>query len=95
MGQDNGEPSDKPAALDMLAALAVPQVEQEDTPGVFLATLSETLKALDQVDVGLAGILSDHLLTVTPHANALVNAKAAIVALAAKRAAPVEEQADG
>ncbi|WP_220185220.1 hypothetical protein [Paracoccus sp. S1E-3] len=79
----------------MLEALAAPQVEQAETPKVFLATLSGTLKASDNVDVDLAGILSDHLLTVTPHANAVANAKAAIAALAARRAAPVEEQADG
>lgn len=95
MGQDETGAPEEAATPDMLAALAAPQVEQADTPEVFLATLSETLKASDDVDVDLAGILSDHLLTVTPHANAVGNAKAAIVALAAKRAAPVEEQADG
>ncbi len=95
MGHDETGAPEEAATLDMLAALAAPQVEQAHTPGVFLATLSETLKALDHVDVDLAGILSDHLLMVTPHANAVANAKAAIVALAAKRAAPVEEQADG
>lgn len=98
MGQDETGAPKEAATLDMLAALAAPQVEQADTPEVFLATLSETLKSLkssDDVDVDLAGILSDHLLTVTPHANAVGNAKAAIVALAAKRAAPVEEQAGG
>ena len=79
----------------MLAVLAAPQVEQAETPDVFLATLSDVLKASDNVDVDLAGILSDHLLTVTPHANAVVAAKAAIAALAARRAAPVKEQADG
>jgi hypothetical protein len=95
MGQDETGAPEEAATPDMLAALAAPQVEQADTPEVFLATLSETLKASDDVDVDLAGILSDHLLTVTPHANAVANAKAAIVALAAKRAAPVEQQADG
>lgn len=95
MGHDKTVAPEEGATPDMLAALAALQVEQADTPEVFLATLSETLKASDDVDVGLAGILSDHLLTVTPHANAVANAKAAIIALAAKRAAPVEEQADG
>lgn len=95
MGHDQTVVPEEGETLDMLAALPESHVEQADTPGVFLATLSETLKASDDVDVALAGILSDHLLTVTPHANAIANAKAAIVALAAKRAAPVEEQADG
>lgn len=95
MGQDETGAPEEAATPEMLAPLAAPQVEQADTPEVFLATLSETLKASDDVDVDLAGILCDHLLSVTPHANAVANAKAAIVALAAKRAAPVEEQADG
>ena len=95
MGEDETGATEVAATLEMLAALAAPQVEQADTPEVFLATLSETLRAWDNVDVDLADILSEHLLKVTPHANAVANAKAAIVALAAKRAAPVEEQADG
>lgn len=95
MGQDEMGASEEAATPEMLAALAAPQVEQADTPEKFLSTLSETLKTSDDVDIDLAGILSDHLLTVTLHANAVANAKAAIVALAAKRAAPVEEQADG
>lgn len=95
MGQDETGAPEEAATPDMLAARAAPQVERADTPEVFLATLSETLKASDDVDVDLAGILSDHLLTVTPPANAVGNAKAAIVALAAKRAAPVEERAGG
>ncbi|MBA4491564.1 hypothetical protein [uncultured Paracoccus sp.] len=95
MGQDETGAPEEAATPNMLEALAAPQVEQAETPKVFLATLSGTLKASDNVDVDLAGILSDHLLTVTPHANAVANAKAAIAALAARRAAPVEEQADG
>ena len=95
MGQDETGAPEEAATPNMLEVLAAPQVEQAETPKVFLATLSGTLKASDNVDVDLAGILSDHLLTVTPHANAVANAKAAIAALAARRAAPVEEQADG
>jgi hypothetical protein len=95
MRQDETGAPKKAAIPDMLAALAVARVKQADTPEVFLATLSEALKASNDVDVDLAGILSDHLLTVTPHANAVGNAKAAIVALAAKRAAPGNEQVDG
>lgn len=95
MGQNEAGAPEEAATPEILAALAAPPVEQADTPELFLAILSETLKASDDVDIDLAGILSDHLLTVTPHANAVANAKAAIVALAAKRAAPLEEQADG
>ena len=95
MGQDETGAPEEAATPEMLAALAARQAEQEDTPELFLATLSETFKASDDVDVDLAGILSDHLLTVTPHANAVANAKAAIAAIAAKRAALAEEHADG
>ncbi|SFP43426.1 hypothetical protein [Qipengyuania nanhaisediminis] len=95
MGQDETGAPEEAATPEMLAALAAPQVEQADSPEVFLSTLSETLSASDNVDVDLAVILSDQLLTVTPHADAIANAKAAIVALAAKRAAPAEVQADG
>ncbi len=95
MGHDETGAPEEAATPNMLEVLAAPQVEQAETPKVFVATLSGTLKASDNVDVDLAGILSDHLLTVTPHANAVANAKAAIAALAARRAAPVEEQADG
>ncbi len=94
MGQDEMGAPEEAATPEMLAALAAPKVEQADTPEKFLTTLSETLKTSDDVDADLAGILSDHLLTVTPHANAVADAKAAIVALAAKRAVPVDEQAD-
>lgn len=95
MGQDEMGAPEEAATSEMLAALAALQVEQTDTPEKFLTTLSETLKASDDVDADLASILSDHLLTVMPHANAVANAKAAILALAAKHAAPVDEQADG
>ena len=62
-----------------------PEIE---TPAVFLAKLAGKLKETDGVDGDLAAILTDHLLTADPHADCVVNAKAAIVKLAAKRAAP-------
>lgn len=68
---------------------------EANSPEAFLTRLSETLQASDGVDADLASILSTHLLTVTAHASAVANAKAAIVALAAKRAALDEEKADG
>lgn len=81
--------------LDVLAAVAAPEEDLVKTPEAFLTDASAALKALEEVDADLAAILSDHLLTVTPDANVIANAKAAILALAAKRAAPAEEQADG
>ena len=44
--------------------------------------MSAALRASDDVDADLAAILSDHLLTVTPHANVVANAKAVILELA-------------
>lgn len=55
---------------------------------MFLAKLAGTLKETEGVDGDLAAILTDHLLMVDPHANLVVDAKAAIDKLAAKRAAP-------
>ena len=81
-------------ALDTLAGIAAPEEDWVEPPETFLTGVSAALKAADDVDVDLAAILSDHLLTVTPNANVVVNAKAAILALAAKRAAPAEEQTD-
>lgn len=75
--------------------LAMQQAEKVETPGVFLAELSEALRASDGVDTDLAAALTEHLLTVTPHADAVANAKSAIVALASERAARVGENADG
>ncbi|MGA0613153.1 hypothetical protein [Paracoccus sp. KR1-242] len=87
--------NDATKAPGMLAALALPEVEPAETPNAFLAVVSKTLRETVDVDADLASILSDHLLTATPHANAVTNAKAAIVALAAKRAVSAEEQPNG
>ncbi len=82
-------------ALDIIAALAAPEVVVADTPEAFLAGVAAALKASDDVDADLAAILSDHFLTVTPSDNVIASAKAAILLLAAERAAPAEEQTDG
>lgn len=82
-------------ALDMMAALAAPEADVVETPEAFLTGVAAALKASDDVDAELAAILSDHLLTITPHDNVIANTKAAILTLAAERAAPTEEQADG
>ena len=63
-------------------------------PDAFLVGVSKALEASADVDAELASILSEHLLTVAPHANVVANAKAAILALAAKRAAPAEGKPD-
>ncbi|WP_025313381.1 hypothetical protein [Roseicyclus elongatus] len=95
MSEDQMEAPDDMAALEMDAAADHSEVESAETPDVFLASVSETLKAWADVDADLASILSDHSLSVTPHANAVANATVAIFAIAAKRAAPADEQVDG
>lgn len=82
------------ASLDMLEALPAPELEPAASPATFLAGVSKALKVSTDVDADLASLLSNHLLTIMPHANAVANAKAAIVALAAKRAASAVEQSD-
>jgi hypothetical protein len=72
-----------------------PEANLVEAPEAFLTSVSAALKASDDVDSDLAAILSDHLLTITPHANVVVNATAAIMTLAAKRAALNEGQVDG
>ncbi len=94
MNEDAAAPEDA-VALDMMAALASPTADVMETPEAFLTGVAAALKASDDVDADLAAILSDHLMTVTPHDNVIANAKAAILTLAAERAAPAEEQADG
>ena len=82
-------------ALAAHASLEPQPAEEVNSPEDFLARLSEALKASDGVDADIASILADHLLTATPHANAVANAKAAIAALAENRANPAKEQTDG
>lgn len=94
VNEDAAAPEDA-VALDMMAALASPTADVMETPEAFLTGVAAALKASDDVDADLAAILSDHLMTVTPHDNVIANAKAAILTLAAERAAPAEEQADG
>lgn len=95
VNEDETAAPDDVVALDMLAALAASEEDLVETPEAFLTGVSVALKASDEVDADLATILSDHLLTATPHADVIANAKAAILTLAATRAAPAKEQAHG
>jgi hypothetical protein len=88
MAEDDQQVEMAEAIADDAEQVATLEVE---TPDTFLTKLAETLKGTEGVDADLASILTDNLLTVGPHANAVANAKAAIVKLAAKRAAPREE----
>ena len=62
--------------------------ETPQTPDAFLKGVAATLQAGKGVDQDLAKILSDEILIAKAPADAVNRAKAAIVALAGKRAAP-------
>lgn len=67
-----------------------------ETPDVFLKAFGESLKAKEGVDADLAGILTTHILKAVPAPNAVVQAKDAIVKLAAERAnSPKAEVVNG
>ncbi len=94
MNEDASAP-EAAVALEMITAVAAQEADVAETPEAFLTGVAAALKASDDVDAELAAILSDHLLTITPHDNVIANAKVAILTLAAKRAATAEEQIDG
>lgn len=91
MIKDEAAAPSEEVPLDLLAAAAAAEQDLVETPEAFLAGVSAALKASEEVDADLAAILSDHLLTVTPDANVIANARAAILMLATKRAVPAEE----
>ncbi len=64
------------------------EVKALETPDAFLEALGEGLKAKKGVDTDLASILTTHILKAVPAPNAVVQAKDAIVKLAAERANP-------
>ena len=59
---------------------------QVETVADFLANLDSTLRGKKDIDVGLVDILAKHLLTAAPTADAVANAKDAILKLAGERA---------
>jgi hypothetical protein len=69
--------------------------DDEETPAAFLAQLSQTLKTRDGVDAGLAEIVAKHILTAAPAEDWVERAMTAVIALAAARATPPKENADG
>jgi hypothetical protein len=64
--------------------------DDPETPETFLKSVGATLKAAAGADEELADVLASHILITSPHADAVNRAKAAIVALAEKRAKPPE-----
>lgn len=70
-------------------------IDSEETPAVFLADLGKTLKVREGMDADLASIVSHYILTATPAEDCVEQAMTEITALAATRAAPAKENADG
>lgn len=95
MGQDATSQSSEMATPNVTDELQAPEAEMTETPEIILANLSKALKDTEGVDADLASILTEHLLTTAPHASAVSAAKAAIGALAAKRAALTQNSANG
>lgn len=65
---------------------AAPTAIEAETPADFLAKLGKALRESEGVDVGLADILSSHVLTAEPNVGAVAQAKDAILRLAGERA---------
>ena len=65
------------------------------TPAEFLSELGKALKAKEGMDIDLASIISQHILTAVPVEDCVEQAMMAITALAATRATPVTENQNG
>lgn len=67
-------------------AMMADESQQQQTPEGFLNALGSTLKSTDGIDTDLVDVLTAHVLLVTQNANAVAQAKTAIVKLAETRA---------
>jgi len=67
------------------------ETREQVTPETFLASLGGNLREQEGVDLDLAEILRKHILKVSPGADAVSQAKAAILKLAEERASRSEE----
>ena len=86
---------DKKKSVDM-NEMTEQEADGTETPGEFLVNLGQALRERDDVDAGLAEIISTHLLTAKPTPDAVSQAKAAILKLARDRAArPGSEENNG
>jgi hypothetical protein len=73
-----------------------PTASEAETPADFLTNLGNALRKKEDVDVGLADILAEHLLTAAPAVDAVAQAKEAVLKLAGERAnSPKQEATDG
>jgi len=71
------------------------KAEPDNSPAEFLEQLNTVLLTQEGVDSQLAEILKTHILAVSPASNCVLKAKAAILALAKKRAEPPELAKNG
>jgi|GEM_PF-5682402 len=70
--------------------------DERETPDTFLNALGESLTGYDCIDMDLAVILTTHILKAAPAANAVAEARDAILRLATERAElPRGESVDG
>lgn len=67
----------------------------DESSAAFLAQLGNALMTSEGVDAELAGIVVEHILSAAPSENCVEQAMTAINTLAASRASPPEENADG
>lgn len=66
----------------------------DETPAVFLARLSKTLKAYEGVDADLAEVVAKNLLTASPTEDCVEQALAAITIIASERSLLLKDDAD-
>lgn len=67
-------------------------IAEAESPTGFLAKLGKALREKEGIDVDLAVILAEHLLTAAPAVDAVAKAKEAILGLAANRANPPQPE---
>ncbi len=67
----------------------------DETPAAFLAELGQELTTREGEDTDLAEIVVEHILAAAPAEDCVEQAMAAINTLAASRATPPKEDADG
>lgn len=74
--------------MDSAGEQQVPAVIAVESPADFLVNLGKALRDSANIDVDLASILAEHLLTATPAVDAVAKAKDAILKLAVERVDP-------
>ena len=68
------------------------EVQTAETPAAFLSELGHALTSLEGVDADLANLVSKHILTASPHEDAVDQALSDITALARQRANSTDQK---